>query len=96
MVEHARRQLEAKQEEKRKHEVDWTKSLMRNNKAREEGSLGDQKPLTHWDSQDNFHPSDSSDWRWWATQPNRVKDVADVSFLRCAAQGQDARFKSTT
>ena len=86
VVERARRQLEAKQEEKRKHEVDWTKSLMRNNKAREEGSLGDQKPLTHWDNQDNFHPSDSSDWRWWTTTQPREGCRRRVILTLCSSR----------
>jgi len=91
IVAKARRQGENKNE--RRHEVDWTRSLMRNNKAREDGNLGDQRPLTRWDDADNIHPSDDADWRWWATQPNRVKDVAEVCFLRCVAQGQDPRHK---
>lgn len=92
IVAKARRQLESQKNERR-HEVDWTRSLMRNNKAREDGNLGDQRPLTRWDDADNIHPSDDADWRWWATQPNRVKDVAEVCFLRCVAQGQDPRHK---
>jgi len=92
IVAKARQQLESQKSERR-HEVDWTRSLMRNNKAREDGNLGDQRPLTRWDDADNIHPSDDADWRWWAAQPNRVKDVAEVCFLRCVAQGQDPRHK---
>jgi len=92
VVAKARRQLES-QKNKGRQEVDWTRCLMRNNKAREDGNLGDQRPLTRWDDSDNIHPPDDADWRWWAAQPNRVKDVAEVCFLRCVSQGQDPRHK---
>ena len=73
--------------------MDWTRSLMRNVAVREAQQLGDRRPLTRWDEAGNVAPPDDADWAWWASQTNRVKEVAEVCFLRCVAQGQDPRHK---
>jgi len=88
----AKQQQQGHQGRDRK-EVDWTRSLMRHATAREEHDLGDQRPLTRWDEGGGIHPPDDADWSWWSEQPSRVRDVAEVCFLRCVAQGQDPRHK---
>lgn len=92
IVSNARRQQDEQTQDNRK-DLDWTRSLIRHRDIRALHGLGEGRPFTRWDECGTVSPPDDSDRLWWQMQPGRVRDVAEVCYLRCVSQGQDPRHK---
>ncbi|UZJ52821.1 hypothetical protein CBS101457_002141 [Exobasidium rhododendri] len=74
--------------------IDWSKCQQRHERARDEESLGKNRPFTAWEEGGTCHLSHDA-WNEWAQpQPERVLDLLDVTIMRAAKEEVDPHYKS--
>ena len=92
-LENARRKLDATTPRKRiRGATDWGRCESRHKKFRMEEGLGDGVPLTSWHTGCRLPEHAWNDWG--SAQSERVLDLLDIFYLRYAAKGIDATYKS--
>ena len=72
--------------------ADWSRCESRHKKFRLDEKLGESVPLTSWPTGCRLPEHAWNDWG--KAQPERVLDLIDIYFLRCAAKNVDATYKS--
>lgn len=93
-VHSAREHLSSADVSKQRGVVDWGRCETRHARARVEEELGTKRPLTTWESQGHCAGPDFAWHDWFKTQVERVLDLMDINFLRLAARGEDANYKT--
>jgi site-specific DNA-cytosine methylase len=74
--------------------IDWSKCQQRHERARDEESLGKNRPFTAWEEGGTCRLSHDA-WNEWAQpQPERVLDLLDITIMRAAKDGVDPHYKS--
>ncbi|PIA95671.1 hypothetical protein CB0940_10123 [Cercospora beticola] len=93
----AAKQRQAKEDEQRTREVDWTRCELRHTQLRHDLRLGNERPITHWSESGSLIVPEGGDPAWYARMVERVWDLLDISVLRKALPSHgfyDARYKT--
>ena len=74
--------------------TDWGRCETRHQRARQEEALGPKRPMTMWESKGHCTLPDFAWHDWGKAQVERVLDLMYINFLRGAAKGEDASYKT--
>ena len=96
-VEAARRQLALDSQDKqgvRGGATDWLRCQGKHQRERVANNLGTKRPLTEWTEARPCRLPDHGQNNWGEKQTERALDVLDINYLKAAAKGFDAAYKS--